>query len=67
MDGVTYQYSSVMDSSLDSISAFYSSLPEDIILSEQSVKMLTNPLAELAALRLNPLFSHKITLDRNGF
>lgn len=63
MVGTTYQYSGVMDSCLDCISAFYNSLPLELVLSEKSVDMLTRPLDTLCPLRLNPLFSHKIALD----
>ena len=61
--GISYKYSGVIDSTMDVLTSFYSSLPADLDLSTAAIEFLVKPLDGLNKLRQNPLFNHKIALD----
>ena len=63
VNGLQFQYSSVMDCTLDALSSFYVSLRMREVRNKAVLDFLASPLKLLAQLRLNPLFSHKIALD----
>ena len=63
LSGISYKYAAVIDSTMDVLGSFYSSLPHELELTESAVAFLLEPLEGLKQLRSNPLFNHRIALD----
>lgn len=63
LQGITYKYAAVIDSTMDVLGSFYSSLPNNLDLTPGAIEFLLEPLDGLKQLRANPLFTHRIALD----
>ena len=46
--GITYKYAAVIDSTMDVLGSFYSSLPTDLEMTESAVEFLLEPLDGMA-------------------
>ena len=51
LTGISYKYSGVIDSTMDVLTSFYNSLPDDLVLSEATMNFLLTPLDGLKQLR----------------